>query len=568
MNPSFVTNIHGCIDSATALMQGNLQLVTYSHVPVAVISVLIGLFVIFKNRKDLSARVMFFLSMTFAAWVLSNLISWLSSNSVAIAFAWSLFGIINSLLFLFCLYLVFSYKNDTDLPLRLKILLGLFFLPIVVMTPTNFNVGDFNYAYCYPVDNQFLNYFFYFQIIITLITIVIAIWRYVHAERQKRHEIVLISVAVSLFLLSIFGTGYLADAYERYDIEVYGVFSMPLFLGFLGYIIVKFKAFNVKLLGTQALVWAQIILIGSQFLFVRNNTNRILTAVTLVVSAWLGLIIVRSVKKEVEARETIEGLAVKLKESNDELEVANDKLKVLDQQKSEFVSIASHQLRSPLTVIKGYLSMFLEGEPDLADITKGTITHKGVEVMRTMFESTNRLAHIIEDFLNVSRIEQGRMKYEMSEFDLRHTVMDVVEELKGQVADHHLTLDFKDKTPSEWYTVTADVGKLRQVVANVIDNAIKYTPQGGITVYLERLKDSIRISVKDTGIGISAENLKNLFQKFSRAANAGKVNVTGSGLGLFVAVEIMKAHGGLLSAESDGEGKGSTFIIELPLTKN
>ena len=103
---------------------------------------------------------------------------------------------------------------------------------------------------------------------------------------------------------------------------------------------------------------------------------------------------------------------------------------------------------------------------------------------------------------------------------------------------------------------------------DVIDNAIKYTPQGGITVYLERLKDSIRISVKDTGIGISAENLKNLFQKFSRAANAGKVNVTGSGLGLFVAVEIMKAHGGLLSAESDGEGKGSTFIIELPLTKN
>lgn len=550
------------------------QLLYYLQLPATIVALFLGFYAFWKGRQFLINRLLLAISICFSLWTLVTLIAWTNIHSNLIMFVWSFFGLILGSISILCVYFISVFLEKGDVSFRTKLVFLSLLTPILLLAPTALNLTGFNITACDAFEFEWLP----FKIYHTLLGVLAMVWiltllvrRYHTATPDFRRQIVLMGIGIEFFLFSFFGMEFVATYLTRIGIlpdsqlELYGLFGMVIFMIYITILIVRFGAFNVKLLGTQALVWAQIILIGSQFFFVRNNTNRVLTAVTLVVSAWLGLIIVRSVKKEVEARETIEGLAKKLEGANTELEGANEKLKKLDQQKSEFVSIASHQLRSPLTVIKGYLSMFLEGEPELADTKAGTITPKGVEVMKTMFESTNRLAHIIEDFLNVSRIEQGRMKYEMSDFDVRHMATDVVNELKGQVADHKLTLDFKDKTPSESYMVKADSGKLRQVIANVIDNSIKYTPQGGITVYLERLKDSIRISVKDTGIGISAENLKNLFQKFNRAANAGKVNVTGSGLGLFVAIEIMKAHGGKLWAESEGEGKGSTFVIELPL---
>ncbi|MFA6416140.1 MAG: HAMP domain-containing sensor histidine kinase [Candidatus Paceibacterota bacterium] len=262
--------------------------------------------------------------------------------------------------------------------------------------------------------------------------------------------------------------------------------------------------------------------------------------------------------KEVSQREKIEKLAVDLERSNTELEVANEKLKELDKQKTEFVSIASHQLRSPLTAIKGYSSMLLEG-------SFGKITGKSREAVQVVFESSQKLVGVIEDFLNITRIELGKMKYEMTTIDMGHMVESVVNELKPNVMRRGLTMTF---TGAEGpYNIFADAGKLNQVFLNVIDNAIKYTEKGSIAVAVARRqeggKNLIRFTSTDTGVGMDQATIPKLFEKFVRATGAGAINITGTGLGLYVAKQIVEAHGGKIWAESAGKGKGSQFIVEM-----
>jgi signal transduction histidine kinase len=267
----------------------------------------------------------------------------------------------------------------------------------------------------------------------------------------------------------------------------------------------------------------------------------------------IGLLLIKSVQAEVEAREKVERLAK-------DLEKANARLKELDRQKTEFVSIASHQLRSPLTAIKGYASLLLEG-------SYGKVSVAGTDAIKKIFDSSRYMAASIEDFLSVSRIELGTAKYDMKPLDAASMAKEVTEELIPAAKDKQLELAFKDRCDGKC-SIVGDIGKLRQVVLNLIDNSIKYTPKGGITVTteLDSVKRVVRIMITDTGVGIPTEVMPTLFKKFSRAKNANEVNVMGTGLGLFVAKQFVEAHKGKLWAESLGQGKGSSFIIELPLS--
>ena len=191
----------------------------------------------------------------------------------------------------------------------------------------------------------------------------------------------------------------------------------------------------------------------------------------------------------------------------------------------------------------------------------GKLSEKTHEAVDRIFQSSQRLVLIVEDFLNVSRIEQGRMKYDFSTFDFKELASRIVEEQRPTAEKKGLKLIFLAEKLKN-YTLMADPGKVSQVVANFIDNAIKYTPTGSIVTKLSRNADKILLTILDTGVGISKETMPKLFDKFSRAHDASKINTSGTGLGLYVAKEIMKAHKGRVWAESPGEGKGSTFYIE------
>lgn len=246
----------------------------------------------------------------------------------------------------------------------------------------------------------------------------------------------------------------------------------------------------------------------------------------------------------------------KLRLTNEELETANDKLKELDQLKSEFLSLATHQIRAPLTAIKGYSSMLLEGD-------FGSLPQKAKNSVETIMKSCQNLIDVVGDFLNISRIEQGRMVYEKSDFSLAQLVKEVLDELKPNIQNAKLSLDLE--IPQNLNTnIKADRGKIKQVLGNVIDNAIKYTLKGGIKVSVYEEGNMVKVKVKDSGVGIPRNEIGKLFAKFSRTKDAKKTNVTGTGLGLYIAKKMVEAHRGDLTVESEGEGKGSTFIITLP----
>ena len=252
---------------------------------------------------------------------------------------------------------------------------------------------------------------------------------------------------------------------------------------------------------------------------------------------------------------------VKLKKEVDEatsdLLKANVRLKQLDQSKSEFLSIAAHQLRTPLTGIKGYVSMFLEGD-------FGKISDPQRIELEKIYRSSDRLTRLIDVFLNVSRIETGRLDLKKENFSLVGIIEEVVGDLGQQAKKKNLEITVQ-KPDKEMLEVCADKDKIHDVVMNLIDNSIKYTEKGWVNIRVSRSKSLVTLEVKDSGIGIDPNEIVKLFQKFSRSEAVTRIHTGGSGLGLFIAKKIIEAHGGRIWAESEGKDKGSMFTFTLPI---
>lgn len=317
----------------------------------------------------------------------------------------------------------------------------------------------------------------------------------------------------------------------------------------------RYQLFSIKVILTEIFVGLIVIILCVEIILAKNQAELFLKAGTLVVVVIFSYLLIRSIYKEVATREQIEKLAK-------DLEKANVKLIEADKQKSEFVSIASHQLRGPLAAIKGYGSLILEG-------SFGTTPPAIKEAVQKMFDSSQSLVIIVQDYLDVSRIEQGRMKYDFSLFNLKELIENLEAELKPTIEKSGLQLSFTLSPQNKTFEIFADRGKIKQVIGNFVDNAVKYTKSGSIIIELEKnnKNNTYLIKIKDTGVGIAKEVIPKLFNKFTRAPNANEVNVMGSGLGLYVASEMVRVHRGRVWAESEGPGRGSIFFIELPQNK-
>jgi signal transduction histidine kinase len=358
-----------------------------------------------------------------------------------------------------------------------------------------------------------------------------------------------------LFLGIFSGSEYIASLTNVYEINLYALFTFPIFLVLLTYSIVEQHSLGFKgdSFTLAKLLFSIFSLVALFNLVLADDPYELgVTAASTVVTAGFGLLLLRSAHREVKQREQIEQLA-------QGLEIANDQLKVLDKMKSEFVSIASHQLRSPLTAIRGYASMLIEG-------SFGPVPDKAKDAVERIAEASRFMASSVEDYLNVSRIQAGNMKYEYSDFNLRDLASRVADDTRQIAMKKGLLLTFKTDMHKTGI-VHADIGKTRQIIDNLINNSLKYTPKGSIEVLVrdEEKTKKIFVEIKDTGIGMSSKTIENIFGKFKRAENANEVNVTGTGLGLYIAKKMAQEMKGDVTAYSDGEGKGSLFRIELPL---
>jgi len=318
--------------------------------------------------------------------------------------------------------------------------------------------------------------------------------------------------------------------------------------------IMKYHLFDIRVVLTELLVLLIASILLVQTLTATTFWARIMGFGILALFGVAGYFLIRSVIREIELRAKLEFLYGELKK--------------LDDAKSEFISIASHQLRTPLTAVKGYVSMILEKD-------YGEIPDKMSQPLKNVYASNERLINLVGDILNISKIEAGKMEMEWEKASLEEMILDIMNELKVKADSKNLYLKY-EKPPKESKLPTGqaatpipdimiDKTKMRQVIMNLIDNSIKYTEKGGTTIRLKIKDNRLQIVVSDTGMGIDKEYIGKLFESFSRANVGARTHPEGTGLGLYIARRFIEMHNGKIWVESLGKGKGSTFYIELPI---
>jgi PAS domain S-box-containing protein len=233
--------------------------------------------------------------------------------------------------------------------------------------------------------------------------------------------------------------------------------------------------------------------------------------------------------------------------------------KTVERMKSEFVSISAHQLRTPLAAIKWTLTMLLDGDA-------GPLGQKQKEMLEKTQISNERMIRLVNDLLDVSRIEEGRNAYKFTLEDIEPIVEILFKSYKGEAERRQIHYEFK-RPFSKMPKILIDSEKIKLAVQNLIENAIRYCRAGDkVTVALKYDKKEIEVAVSDTGIGVPQEQQKRIFTKFFRSENALRLETEGSGLGLFISKNIVESHKGRIWFES-AENKGSTFHIAIPIQK-
>ncbi len=311
--------------------------------------------------------------------------------------------------------------------------------------------------------------------------------------------------------------------------------------------ILRYHLFDVKLIAIEFLVGTLILVLFVEGLLSNSTLQIIYKICFAILIGILGTFLARSVEKEHKQKEELKDLA-------HSFEKANIRLQELDKQKTEFLSIAAHQLRTPLSIIKGYVELVKEG-------AYGKTNQKTNAVLSNVENTNEHLVKLVDEFLDISRIEQGRTKYNFESSNICETVTSVVEEMKMRAEEKALSIFWSS---CHLPAVIMDAEKVRHVVFNFVDNAIKYSESGKIEIVTEDEGDGVAVRVRDSGIGFEKNDQANFYQKFYRGDNVKGTNVNGTGLGLYVCRKFIEAHGGKVWAHSEGLKKGSEFGFWLP----
>lgn len=368
---------------------------------------------------------------------------------------------------------------------------------------------------------------------------------------KKEFFIILLGTIVTFSLIAIFNVLLPVVFNNTRFVPLAPVFILP-FIACTAYGIVEYHLFNVKVIATEGLTFLLTVALLFELLLSENFAATLFRFFIFFLVLLVGILLIRSVQKEVLQREQLQKLSK-------ELEVANEQLKALDQARADFITIASHQLRTPPATIKWYLSAIKSGD-------YGKLPDDAATALARTEATNNSLIALIDDLLNASRIERGKMEFNFVDTDTQEIAQVTVDQLQPIAQMKNLKLAF-EKPSSPLPHIMADKEKLRQVMNNFIDNAIKYTKEGGVTAKINSDGTTIRFEVTDTGKGIAPELRDSLFDKYTRGKDSA-THATGLGLGLYVAKFIIDTHHGKIWAESPGEGKGSTFIFTIPIKNN
>jgi signal transduction histidine kinase len=525
---------------------------------VMLVNSIYGLIIYSRNRNNKTNFSFFILTITITMWCLTMFgYRIFNDHDIVLLMSRLLYFSAITIPVAFVYFVIIFPNSEVRLSSSQKYLLPIF--PLILCILSVYPGGFINDVTLYTHKESFIDFNLSAHILfgIYVVSYFSGAYWILYKKHKEANETLKIQLAYifigtfgSTFITLITNLGLLYIGYFAFNwVGQVGVIFM---ITLIFYSILKYKLFNIKVVATELFIFILWIFILVRFFLSNNLQDQIINSILLVLLIIVGIFLIRSVIKEVSQRERIELLAA-------DLQRANDRLRELDKQKSEFVSFATHQLRAPLTAMKGYASLILEGDlGKLSRDVKGAITR--------IYDSSNTLASIVDDYLNISRIELGSMKYSFELVDLKDLIDHVIGELRPNIEKSKLGFNL-EVDRNQVFRVNVDKDKFKQIIANLVDNSIKYTPTGSITLSLTKKRDAhdpkIIFSVRDTGIGIAPEVLPKLFAKFTRAENGTRQNIHGTGLGLYVAKEIVSAHKGKIWAESIGEGRGSTFFVEL-----
>ncbi len=423
-----------------------------------------------------------------------------------------------------------------------------------IIVDLNFQNGVRNLTYG-PVYFFYFSYFFMYMGGGLLILIYI-LFKFKGIQR-KRISILLWSVIFPLTYSGIINMVLVAMGDFRYAWT--GPIALFIVVASIAYGIIKYNFLDVKVIATQVfvIIISAITLID---IFSAKSTLDLIARISIfVITIIFAILLIKLVQTDVKRREQMEILSKDLRKVTKDLKTANVKLKRIDQAKLEFLSIASHQLRTPLTVIKGYVSMMLEGSfGKIPKLIKNNLTK--------VYAANDRLVVLVESLLNISRMEAGRLEFNISSNSLVLIIKPLINDYKQKAKAKKNQLEFV--FAENISNVLIDPERIKEVIIHFIDNAIKYTNKGVIKINVYQQGDEVFFDCSDTGRGILVENISKIFNRFSQKNSGVSTFTESSGLDLYFSRMVVENLGGKIGVESAGSEKGSKFYFSLPIDKH
>lgn len=517
----------------------------------AIANLLVGLIVFIQARRGNVSLNVKFLIFSFIAsiWTFSNFYLRLNTTTTILRFCYAI-GLITATSTLVWIYFFLEGKLSKTIKFIIIPLSSVFFIVSIFTDYIIVSVKSIKlFGYEVEGGSFFPVYSIYFGIIVGIILFKLFTKLKKETDLIKKNQILYVfSGAIVLGVTSFMTSFLIPSIFKTYGFVVIDNISFFVFIASIGYSIARYKLFDLKIVATEILtffIWIGVLI---NLILATTIREQIFSAALLVFLIFFGILLIKSIIKEVEQREKLEVLT-------QELKAANEKLIHLDKIRSEFLSFAAHQVKSPMTVVKGYAELILDG-------TIKPVSKKVKEIAQKLKNASSRMIVLVNNLLDSRRIEEGRMEYNFEKVNIVEVVKSLVDELEPLADEKKLEMIFESKEKE--INVMADTQKFLQVIQNLIDNAVKYTSQGWIRIKVERENNDVLISVSDSGMGISKELASRMFQQFSRGEFKDKV-IQGTGLGLYIAKQIVLAHQGDIWAESEGTGTGSKFLVKIPV---
>lgn len=498
----------------------------------------LALVVFFRSKNSITSRSFFFFSFITILWGLSNyfLYKYTDEDIGLLALRFHIFLTIWHAYSFFQLAYVFPYQQR-QMPLwhRYALLPLAFFSSTLLLIPFVFQ----EISSLIPVDEivrpeksqgiilaAFVTISFFFA------GIVILFRRIGQTKGDERRQVMLMFTGMSLTagLLLLFSF-ILPIGFKNFNFVPYGaLFIFPVIV-FTAYAIYIVELLHVKNIFAGLFTFFLCTVSLIELVFAETIEQLLLRILVFILTLVIGIQLVRNTF---------------------EIELANE-------QKSELMSFATHEIRTPITVIRGYANMLLDGD-------RGEINGEVKDLLQKIMIAGNDVTTLLAEYLDKSKIELGQLEYIPSVFDAKIVINEVLAIFKIHAEQKGVKLTKQLKSSSK-FLIYVDQARFKEVIINIIDNSVKYTPKGSVAVSIIKENGYVTIKIVDTGVGIEKEVMPSLFKEFSRA-DLQKVNILGSGLGLYLAKKFTEAQKSSIWAESEGKDKGAQFYLRFPEVKN